>query len=191
MLFRSVAPTEKKHTAHKHKETPVQEEEDDFDLVERIPDEIRFIKRYLALHDKKKSKDDLLRFINALHRAIIEKKVRKSSPYAKQVAYIQDKLVKTYNEMTKALTMQISDKTINEFKTIIASEKIMPSVRLIKRYINLNGKYGVKDKAKQLMEAMQRAAKLKKIAKNDKYAKLLDAMFLNLNNYVKNKSQKI
>lgn len=167
------------------------EDESDYSFVERIPEEIRFMKRYIAMNGKKKAKDDLLRFINGLHRAIIEKKVRKSSPYSKQMEYIQDKLVKTYNVMTKAMTVEISEKTILEFKALIAQEKVMPSVNLIKRYINLNGKYNVKDKAKLLMEAMQRASKLKKVTKNDKYAKLLDTMFANLSSYVKNKSQKI
>lgn len=180
----------KKHIPKQH-ETHVAEDETDFEFVERIPEEIRFIRRYLSLHNKKKSKDDLLRFINGLHRAIIEKKVRKSSPYAKQIAYIQDKLVKTYNEMTKAMTMQISDKTINEFKAIIASEKVMPSVMLIKRYINLNGKFNVKDKAKLLMDAMTRAHQKGKITKSDKYFKIFDQMHHNLSQYVKNKSQKI
>lgn len=163
----------------------------DYSFVERIPEEIRFMKRYISMNGKKKTKDDLLRFINALHRAIIEKKVRKSSAYSKQIEYIQDKLVKTYNLMTKAMTVEIGEKTILEFKGLIMQEKVMPSVNLIKRYINLNGKYNVKDKAKLLMDAMQRASKLKKVTKTDKYAKLLDTMFANLSAYVKNKSQKI
>lgn len=178
----------KKHHAPKHIE-PVHE--DDFTLVERIPDELRFLRRYVSLNNKKKSKDDLLRFINALHRAIIEKKIRKTSPYAKQMHYIQDKLVKTYNEMTKPMTMQVSDKIINEFKALIASEKIMPSVALIKRYISLNGKYAVKDRAKLLMDAMTRAFDKGKVAKKDQYFKIFDQMHHNLSQYVKNKSQKI
>ncbi len=190
-----VTPLVKKQKVIKQKTTyvPPQNETENFDLdfVERIPDEIRFMKRYISMNGKKKAKDDLLRFINALHRAIIEKKVRKSSPYSKQIEYMQDKLVKTYNAMTKAITVEIGEKTILEFKGLIANEKVMPSVNLIKRYISLNGKYSVKEKAKSLMEAMQRAAKLKKVSKTDKYAKILDAMFVNLNNYIKNKTQKI
>lgn len=179
----------KKHIP-KHKEQPIEDEED-FSLVERIPDEIRFLRRYISMNKKRKTKDDLLRFINAIHRAIIEKKIRKSSPYAKQMEYIQDKLVKRYNEMTKPMTMEVSEKIINEFKALISSEKVMPSVALIKRYISLNGKYGVKERAKLLMDAMTRAFKKGKVAKNDKYFKLFDKMHHNLSQYIKNKSQKI
>lgn len=185
-------PAAKKVHAPKHKTEPVSEDEDeDLEFVERIPDEIRFMRRYISMNGKKKTKDDLLRFINALHRAIVEKKIRKTSPFAKQMNYIQDKLVKRYNEMTKAMTMEVSDKIINEFKAQIASQKVMPSVMLIKRYISLNGKYGVKEKAKLLMEAMTRAFNKGKISKTDKYFKIFDKMHFNLSQYVKNKSQKI
>ncbi len=185
----SVKSTEKKH-APKHKQEVIEEEED-FSFVERLPDEIRFLRRYLSLNGKKKTKEDLLRFINTLHKAIIEKKIRKASPYAKQMEYIQDKLLKTYNSMNKNITAEISDKIILEFKALIASEKVMPSVNLIKRYINLNGKYGVKEKAQKLMEAMTKAYDKNKITKSDKYFKVFDQMHFNLSNYIKNKTQKI
>jgi hypothetical protein len=188
------APAHTKPSVRKQKPTPVvSPPEDDFDItfVERIPDEIRFMRRYLSLNGKKKTKEDLLRFINALHRAIIEKRVRKSSPYAKQIQYIQEKLIKTYNAMTKPMLMQVSEKTTIEFKELIASEKVMPSVALIKRYISLNGKYGVKEKAQKLVDAMTRAWDKGKIGKTDKYFKVFDQMHFNLNNYIKNKSQKI
>lgn len=176
---------------NKHKAAPVVEDENDFEFVERIPEEIRFMRRYLSMNGKKKSREDLLRFINALHRAIVERRVRKSSPYAKQMEYIQDRLVKTYNNMTKALTMNVSDKVIGEFKALIAEQKVMPSVQLIKRYINLNGKYGVKDKAKLLMDAMTRTFNKGKITKSDKYFKIFDQMHYTLNNFVKTKTQKV
>jgi len=185
-----IKPAEKKHHTPKHTQ-PVIEEDEDFSFVERIPDEIRFLRRYLSLNGKKKTKDDLLRFINALHRSIIEKKIRKTSPYAKQMEYIQDKLLKTYNSMDKSITAEISNKIVLEFKALIASEKVMPSVGLIKRYITLNGKYGVKEKAQKLMDAMTRAFDKGKITKSDKYFKVFDQMHYNLSNYVKNKTQKI
>jgi hypothetical protein len=167
------------------------EEEMDFSFVERIPEELKFLKRFIAMNGKKKTKEDFLRFINALHRAIVEKKIRKSSPYAKQLEYIQEKLVIRFNEMTKPVNVEINEKTIYEFKNLITQERVMPSVMLIKRYITLNGKYGVKDKAQLLINAMQKAVKLKKITKSDKYNKLLDQMHANLLIYIRSKTQKI
>ncbi|MDX2173112.1 MAG: hypothetical protein SFY56_08335 [Bacteroidota bacterium] len=167
------------------------EDELDFSFVERIPEEIKFIKRFLSLNGKRKTKEDLLRFINALHRAIVEKKIRKASPYAKQIEYIQEKLVLRFNEMTKPQTIEINEKTRYDFKNLVLQERVMPSVMLIKRYIALNGRYGVKDKAQLLLNAMEKAAKLKKITKSDKYNKLLDQMHANLSIYIRSKTQKI
>lgn len=166
-------------------------EEMDLSFVERIPEEIKFLKRYVAMNNKRKTKDDLLRFINTLQKAMVEKRIRKTSPYAKQIKYIQDKLLARFNEMGKHTDVVLSEKTVLEFKTLIAQEKVMPSIMLIKRYITLNGKYGVKEKAQALLNAMQKAVKLKKITRNDKYNKLLDEMHVNLMGYIKSKTQKV
>ncbi|MBA2611300.1 MAG: hypothetical protein H0U95_04960 [Bacteroidetes bacterium] len=190
---------ETNHTEHKVKPTKViaskeiatEDEEIDFSFVERIPEEIKFIKRFLSFHGKKKTKDDFLRFINALQRAMIEKKVRKASPYAKHIDYIQDKLIMVFNKMKKAIPVEINEEKLLELKGVILEEKVMPSVMLIKRYITLNGKYAVKDKAQLLLNAMDKAFKLKKITKMDKYNKLLDQMHANLSIYIKSKTQKI
>ena len=167
--------------------------EEDFDLtfVERIPEELKFIKRFLSWNGKKKTKDDFLRFINSLHRAITERKVTKASPYAKQIRYIQDKLILRYNEIEKPEVVEINPKTFNEFKNLVSQERVMPSVMLIKRYITLNGKFGVKEKAQNLIKAMERAYALKKLTKNDKYNKLLDQMRESLLTYTRSKTQKI
>lgn len=187
-------PSEKKvNLAQTAKHTSVTNETEDMDLsfVERIPEEIKFLKRYVAMNNKRKTKDDILRFINALQKAMIEKRIRKTSPYAKQIRYIQDKLLARFNDMGKHTDVVLSESTLLEFKNLIAQERVMPSIMLIKRYITLNGKYGVKEKAQALINAMKKAVELKKITKNDKYNKLLDEMHSNLNSYIKSKTQKI
>lgn len=175
------------------KHISVNNETEDMDLsfVERIPEEIKFLKRYVAMNNKRKTKDDILRFINALQKAMVEKRIRKTSPYAKQIRYIQDKLLARFNDMGKHTDVVLSESTLLEFKNLIAQERVMPSIMLIKRYITLNGKYGVKEKAQALINAMKKAVALKKITKSDKYNKLLDEMHSNLNSYIKSKTQKI
>jgi hypothetical protein len=169
-----------------------QEDEDNFTFVERIPDEIRFMRRYLSLNNKRKTKEDLLRFINSLQRSMLEKKIRKSSPYSKQILYIQDKLISTYNEMPKSQLMQVSDKVLNEFKALINSEKVIPAIQFIKRYITLNGRYDVKDKAQKLISAIRKAIEKKKLPKSDRYSALVTGqIFKNLNTYITSKSQKV
>lgn len=189
--IKSSSSNVKKHSRAKKSREIREDEENYFELVERIPDEIKFLRRFIGLYGKRKTKEELLRFINALHKAMLEKRIRKTSPYANQIMIIQDKLVKTFNTMTKATVVPISDEVLEEFKELIKSEKVYPSIQLIKRYVNLNGKFGVKDKARQLMEAMSRAFEKGRVEKSDKYYKVFDRMHLNLSKYVKNKSQKI
>jgi len=184
--------TVKKERAHKeHKAHSKKKEDEDFELVERIPDELRLMRRYVNLHGKKKTKDELLRFINALQKAILERRIRKESPYAKQVSYMQDALLKVYNGMKgNSVNVEVNRKTLNEFKEEIGGEKVFPSVQLIKRYVNLHGKVGIKEKAKKLFEQMNKAVKKKKIGKGDKYATKLNEIWLSLQSFLSDKSKK-
>ena len=60
------------------------------------------------------------------------------------------------------MKMEINEKTYHEFKAIAGGEKVYPSVQLIKKYINMNGKPGMKEKAKLLLEQMENAVRIKK-----------------------------
>lgn len=159
-------------------------------LVERIPEEVRFIRRFLNLNGKTKTKDDILRFINALQKAILEKRIRKTSAYAKEIKHIQESLIKTFNSMRAKIKLEITDKTYNEFKEAVAGEKVYPSVQLIKKYINMNGKPGMKEKAVKLIKQMESAAKRKRVTKGDAYEAPLQKAYNNLKVFVADKKQK-
>jgi hypothetical protein len=160
-------------------------------LVERIPEEIRFIKRYLNLNGKTKTKEDLLRFINALQKAILEKRIRKTSPYAKQVVYIQDKLLEVFNGMKNKVALEINPRTLNQLKELVGGEKVYPSIQYLKKYVNMNGKPGMKEKAKKLLEQLRKAVDKKKITKDDNYAAILNKAYENLTAFVTNKAEKV
>ena len=160
-------------------------------LVERIPEEIRFIKRYLNLNGKTKTKEDILRFINSLQKAILEKRIRKTSPYAKQVVYIQDKLLEVFNGMKNKVALEINPRTLNQLKELVGGEKVYPSIQYLKKYINMNGKPGMKEKAKKLLEQLRKAVDKKKITKDDTYAAILNKAYENLTAFVTNKSEKV
>ncbi len=181
----------KKERIPKEKKTPPVKEEEDFELVERIPEELRFMKRYINLNGKKKTRDELLRFINALQKAILERRIRKESPYAKQVKYMQEVLLKVYNNMKgNSVMVEVNSKTLNEFKDEIKGEKVFHSIQFIKRYVNLHGKVGVKEKAKKLYEQLNRAVKKGKIVKSDKYAVKLNEIWKSLKEFIEDKSRK-
>jgi hypothetical protein len=160
-------------------------------MVERIPEELRLMRRYVNLNGRKKTQEELLRFINALQRAILERRIKKDSPYAKQVIYMQDALLKVYNGMKgKSVNIEVNPKTLEEFKREVLGEKVLPSIQLIKRYVSLHGKVGIKEKAKKLFEQINKAVKKDKIQKNDRYSEKLNEVWLSLQKFLGDKNQK-
>jgi len=180
-------PKETKHApAPSHKKDAAQPH-----LVERIPDELRFIRRFVNLDGKTKTKEDLLRFINSLQKAILEKKIRKSSQYAEQVKYIQDRLIETYNSMGTKIALELKPETHEMLKEIADGEMVLPSVSFIKRYINLNGKPGMKEKAKLLLGQINRAYEKGNINDSDPYIVELHEIKKNLDNFLSEKAVKV
>lgn len=160
-------------------------------MVERIPDELRFIRRFVNLNGKAKTKDDILRFINSLQKAILEKKIRKASSHVEQIKFIQDTLIEAYNGMGKSITISLKPETFEALKKAANDEKVMSSVSFIKRYINLNGKVGTKDKARLLLGQINRAYEQRKINDRDPYIVEMHEIKKNLETFLSEKSVKV
>jgi len=152
--------------------------------VEKILLEVAFIKRYAGLHGKVKTQDEILRFLNGLQKAILEKRIRKASPYASEIEKIQNNLIKCYEKMGDSIEITIDKKTLEHFEEIAHSQKTMLSVTYLKQYISLHGKKNVKDKAKVLFTKIKNAVSKAKIVKNDPYAEKLNAVYNALNKYI-------
>jgi len=182
----------KKIKEAKHAHTPAhRHNEHEPHLVERIPEELRFIRRFVNLDGKTKTKEELLRFINSLQKAIIEKKIRKTSQYAEQIQYIQDRLIDTYNSMGAKIALELKPETHDMLKGIADGEKVLPSVSFIKRYINLNGKPGMKEKAKLLLGQINHAYEKRTINDSDPYIVELHEIKKNLENFLSEKAVKV
>ena len=157
---------------------------DNANQVEHIEDELKFIKRFTLLNGRTKTAEQVLGFLNSLQKAIIEKRIRKTSPYANEIKIIQEKLVQTYNAMGTSIQIHLKPETMEKMIKLVKSEKVMPSIKFIKRYVSLQGKVGVKDKAKKLLDDMQKAVKQGVLTKADKYSDKVNAMYLNLHNLI-------
>lgn len=155
--------------------------------VERIDEEVRFIKRYALMHGKVKPKEQILNFINGLQRAILEKRIRKTSPYAKEIQYIQTNLVRLYNKLhnIKQIEIKVDKGVLARFLRIGNSEKIRLSIAYLKRYIGIQGKNLNKEKIERLLHLMGDAVKKGKIKSSDPYADRLDVAFDSLNQFLK------
>jgi len=159
-------------------------------LVARIPDELRFIRRFIGLDGKEQTKEQLLRFINSLQKAIVEKRIRKTSEWAEQIRMIQKKLIDTYNGMKGKITIELQSTTLEKLKSFADSEKLLASVAFIKRYIGMNEKIGIKEKAKTLLIAIDRAYDKRIINSSDPYGPEIAQIRKNLQSFIADKNQR-
>ncbi|RYY00996.1 MAG: hypothetical protein EOO53_20235 [Gammaproteobacteria bacterium] len=159
-------------------------------MVERMPEELRFIKRFVNLDGKTKTKEDILRFINSLQKAIVEKRIRKTSAYADQIKYVQERLIEVYNGMKAKIKLELKPETAEELKKLTGGEKVMASIGFIKRYIAMNEKPGMKEKAKALLEQINRAYEKGKITDSDPYIVEIHELKKNLKAFATDKTIK-
>lgn len=186
---KTTQPSKPNAPAKEPKTKKPKEKYPDAALVERIPDEIKFIRRFLAFHDKSVESVKVLRLINALQKAIVERRIGKTSPYADEIRYIQDKLVSAYNSMGASATLSINDEKREVLKAIIHKEVLYPSVILMKRYLSLNGKQNIREKVEKLIRQADVFVSNDMLTEKDKYAKVIVKMYKNLNDYLTNKGQ--
>ncbi|MDR2963476.1 MAG: DNA repair protein RadA [Bacteroidales bacterium] len=138
-----------------------------------------FIKRFCTLDGKNSrvSREPALRILKALQKAIVEKIIRKTSPYAKEIQHIQENLIKII-ESNASEAIEIPEK----YKEIAKSQKINPETAIIKAFIAIQGKEGVKEKAKALLVRTE---------KIDNRSAHLVAIRLALKNYIKGETEVI
>jgi len=132
----------------------------------------------------------ILRFVNSLQKAIVEKKIRKASPYAEQIKFIQSRLIDTYNTMKGKIKIELKQETYDALKKTTGEEKVLPSINFIKRYIGMNGKLAMKEKAKQLLNQINKAYTKGKITDSDPYIIEIHELKKNLKTFITTASQK-
>ena len=181
-------PQEKPANKPKPQPKPSDEDEDEDDQeatpVERIDTDVQFIKRYASIHGKVKTQAQVLNLLSGLQKAILERRIRKDSPYANEVNLMQEQLIKAYEKMGDMAEIKIDAKNLKRYLEIACSQENMLSITLLKAYVSLNGKKGMKERAEKLIERMTKAVQKGKIHKNDKYAKRLNDAFESLKNFV-------
>jgi hypothetical protein len=166
------------------KKAAVEKEEYDSEDVELIDTDVQFIKRYAAMHGKLKSQAQILTLLHSLQKAIIERRIGKDSPYAKEIDMMQKQLISCYEKMGDMAEIKIDSKNLKLYLEIAHSQEGMFSVALLKSYIALNGKRDVKDRSQRLFNRIRKAVEQGKITKSDKYADKLNEAFQTLKNYI-------
>lgn len=154
--------------------------------VDRLSDEIKFIKRYLSLHNRVKSKAQILNFIGALQRAILEKRIRKASPYATEIMSIQKQLLTAHKIMKDEERFDLAPAALKRCMDIVGSARIRTSTQLLKRFVNIQGKYFTKNKAFTLLKSIDRALKATTINLADPYMEQIKRVANSLKKFVTN-----
>lgn len=166
------------------KKEAVEKEEYDSEDVELIDTDVQFIKRYAAMHGKVKSQAQILTLLHSLQKAIIERRIGKDSPYAKEIDMMQKQLISCYEKMGDMAEIKIDSKNLKRYLEIAHSQEGMFSVALLKSYIALNGKRDVKDRSQRLFNRIKKTVEQGKITKSDKYADKLNEAYQTLKNYI-------
>lgn len=166
------------------KKAAAEKEEYDSEDVEHIDTDVQFIKRYATMHGKVKSQAQILTLIHSLQKAILERRIKKVSPYAKEIELMQNQLIGCYEKMGDMAEIKIDSKNLKRYLQIAHSQEGMLSVALLKAYVALNGKRDIKDKAERLINRIKKAVEQGKITKSDKYANKLNEAFGTLKNYI-------
>lgn len=138
--------------------------------VEHIREEIKFIRRYIRLHKKKKPAHSILSLIKSLQRSIVQKMIRKTSPYADEIRLIQDKLVKAYNYAKgDDIDITIKEDDLSKLVSMAGGEEVYPSINIMKRYIGMQGKAFDPKKIESFIRHIESVLKKKKVRTDDPY----------------------
>ena len=158
--------------------------------VELVDLELKFIRRYINMHEKVKSHNQIRLFLNGLQRAIIEKRILKTSQFAKEIEEIQSDLIMLFDTLksSKNKPIIIGEKRLKQYSKLIGKQVEMESSKLIKSYVGLQGKFIENKRVENLQSRINRAIKKGKISKRDRYWDEIDRIQSNLKSFIqKNK----
>lgn len=158
--------------------------------VEELSIDLQIIKRFVSIIGKEKTAKQIENLLDFVQKAIVTKKVRKTSEYANEINFIQKTLIETYKEMSKegVVTLDYSSKAEKiKYESIVNDYAPIKSIALIKQYINLDGSKQTHDKAQRLWGKMRRFIELEE-NKHDKYLEVINQLKIQLFHYVQDKT---
>jgi len=142
--------------------------------VSVMPLEVKFIKRYLSLNDKRVTEKQISLFYKTIQKSALEKRIRKSDKYSAEIMKISKDLAQTYKEMNNSCKFEVPSSLFNKLKKISDSYGVTPAIALIKRFVNLYGNI-TKEKATRLLKSISNAKKNGKVTSSDRaYKRLIE-----------------
>lgn len=167
--------------------TVKEQKQDNAKGVVKISPEITFIKKYIKLNGMtvEAAKEPARKLLLSFQKAILEKTIRKTSEWYDDIILMQKSLTMIVNK-TEDLNCLIEISNIDKWKEIIKSEKTLPCIRLVKRYLSIQGKMDVKDNAKKLLSDIKKFQI--KAPENYEYKHEIEVIVSSLNKYLESKT---
>lgn len=184
-------PDKSQKKASKKKSTPVyQKPKVKGKGVELVSPEVSFIRRYVSFHNKTKSLDQIGSILRSLQKAIVERRIRKTSKYAIEIMKMQSHFVTFYRKGDTSKPFTIDEKDLNRLHKIAGAEVVMPTVRFIKSFVSLKGREITKHKAKNLLDRIKKALNKKQLIPHDKYYKEIRTVINSLEEFLNQSMRK-
>ena len=170
-------------------------EDSDFNegSVEMISPEVAFIREWAMMNGKDKSIERIAGFLKRLQMAIVEKRIRKESPLAKDVTEVQKMAIKLHKQMEqkprKSFTVEIPPVWHNKFLLSAGLQHLMPTVQFIKAYLRMMGKPVARERVIGLYNRIRSAADKKRFTKDDPYIEQITEVVNSLQSFAKSKKR--
>ncbi len=103
--------------------------------------ELRYLRRYINLDGRKKTKRQIKLFLSAVQRSIVSRQIRKSSQYAADIMTLQNDLIEMLERFKTRKEMSISiDRDKEQHILNLLGRKAEPKAyKLLKEFVNLQG----------------------------------------------------
>lgn len=185
----TAAPKPKKEPKQKKDPEPFKGE-----TLPTLPEEVKLIKRYIWMQGRKMSEiknhksNNPNTLLNAVQKAITEKKIRKTSKYAEEIMQIQKSLVKMCNGIIDGLygaSDKFESKNYEALKAIVDSYRVGEDTKISNAYIKNQEKANKKKEAENLLKRMDKA--VIPDDRKDEFAEMKKA----LKAYIDGKTEKI
>lgn len=163
----------------------------DFD-VELINDDDQataFVKRYVGLHGKTKTYDQILSLTHGLQKSMTELRISASDPASREIEKIQSELIALVTKMGESAKIEIPEPYLSHYKQVAQGKEVRASVRLLKQFIQLNGKKLEKAKALRLGAKLLKA--FDEVANEDAYRTELSAASAAISRYVEGETASV
>jgi flagellin-specific chaperone FliS len=161
-------------------------------LVEHVQEEVKLIKRFVGLHGKTKTGQNILALLKSLQRAITQKFIKKTSVYAEEIRRMQNVLYEAYTKAkSSAVEITIPEAELAKLVGIAGGEAVYPSIQLIKRYIGMQGKEIEPAKVQAFIAQIEKAIQNQQVMSTDPYLDKIQQILKHLKQYSKQKQSSL